>query len=158
MLRAYPRAPRRDVKSIKNWHFNHNYAAIATEEQKYLDHENDLVCLAHKKKTPLRRAIDSSLRLRTLSIWRSKKDNTPVPDYDNGYVSYYSDRRMDGFASVFIALVGVIMLITPIWILQALAEMRAKLVTITLFILVFLLVMSSAMAAKPFEALGATAA
>lgn len=50
------------------------------------------------------------------------------------------------------------MLITPIWILQALTELKPKLAVITGFIFIFLLVLSLAMVAKPFEALGATAA
>jgi hypothetical protein len=49
------------------------------------------------------------------------------------------------------------MLVTPIWVLNSL-ELRSRLVVITVFIVVFLLVMSFAMVAKPFEALGATAA
>lgn len=158
MLREYPKAPRKDVGSIQNWHYNHGYAAISRPEQTYLEHQDDLICVAHKIKTPLRRVIDSSLRLRTLNVWRLKDDETSVPEYDQKYVSYYSDRRMDGFASTFIILVGLIMLITPIWILQALSNIQTKLIVITLFTSAFLVVMSVSMVAKPFEALGATAA
>lgn len=50
------------------------------------------------------------------------------------------------------------MLITPLWILQWLESSVSKLVVITIFNSVFLLVMSFLMVAKPFEALGATAA
>ncbi|RYP88543.1 hypothetical protein DL769_000239 [Monosporascus sp. CRB-8-3] len=158
MLRKYPQAPRRDVKSIKNWHFNHDYRAIDEEEQKYLEHTDDLICVVQKDKTLLRKAIDNSLRLRTLPFWRYKKDEIVVPAYDAGNVSYYKDKRMDGFASVLMVSVGVIMLITPLWILQSLASLNMKLAVITAFILVFLLVVSYFMATKPLEGLGATAA
>ncbi|KAJ4142269.1 hypothetical protein NW754_009719 [Fusarium falciforme] len=155
-LRRYPEAPYRDIRSIRNWHHNHDYVAIAQEEQDYLEHDKDLICMVQKDKTPLRRLIDSSLAVRTLSIWKHK--DKAVPNYDAEHVFYYSDSRMDRFASAMIAAVGVVMLITPIWVLQAMNGLRAKLVVITVFVLIFLLVLSFAMASKPFEALGATAA
>jgi hypothetical protein len=65
---------------------------------------------------------------------------------------------MDSFVSGAIALIGITMLLTPIWILQALEKFWPKLVVISIFILVFLFKMSFTMVAKPFEALGATAA
>ncbi|KAK1521062.1 hypothetical protein CABS01_05567 [Colletotrichum abscissum] len=155
-LRKLSIAPRRDVKNLRNWHYNHDHAAISAEEQKYLNHEEDLVALSQKEKTPLRQVIDGSLRLRTLSLWRHRKEK--VATYDKKEVTYYSDKRMNNFASTVIIAIGVLMLITPIWILQALTELKPKLAVITVFIFVFLLVLSLAMVAKPFEALGATAA
>lgn len=157
MLRKYPQAPKRDVKSVNNWHFNHDYRAIDEDEQKYLKHTEDLICLVQKDKTPLRKAMDNSFWLRTLPLWRHKSD-IPVPEYDAANVSYYKDGRMDRFASVLIVSIGVVMLITPIWVLQSLADLNMKLIVITIFIFVFLLILSYFMAAKPFEALGATAA
>ena len=62
------------------------------------------------------------------------------------------------WATVLNGVLGITMLITPIWILQSLNTMQSKLVVITIFIFVFLLVLSLAMVAKPFEALGTTAA
>ncbi|KAK1460199.1 hypothetical protein CMEL01_03198 [Colletotrichum melonis] len=155
-LRKLSTAPRRDVKSLRNWHHNHDYRAISEDEQRYLSHEKDLVAVAAREKTPLRQVIDGSLRLRTLSLWRHGEER--VATYDEKEVTYYSDKRMDSFASAVIIAIGVLMLITPIWILQALTDLKAKLAVITVFIFVFLLVLSLAMVAKPFEALGATAA
>ncbi|KAH7010319.1 hypothetical protein EDB80DRAFT_714779 [Ilyonectria destructans] len=155
-LRKYPQAPSRDVKSIQNWHYNYDYKAIAAEEQSYLGHEKDLLCVVQRDKAPLRRLIDKSQRLRTLPIWKNKTKQ--APDVDMQHVSYYSDKRIDGFASGVIVAVGVIMLITPIWILQAMKTLQAKLAVITIFVFAFLLILSFPMASKPFEALGATAA
>lgn len=100
--------------------------------------------------------MDSSLRLRTLGVW--KDDKGDIPSYDAGNVGYFSDKRMDRFASAIIVAIGVAMLITPIWILQALESLPAKLGTITAFVSVFLLVASMVMVSKPLEALSATAA
>ncbi|KAI8673744.1 hypothetical protein NCS55_00695600 [Fusarium keratoplasticum] len=155
-LRRYPEAPHRDIRSIRNWHYNHDYVAIAADEQEYLEHDKDLICLVQKDKTPLRRLIDTSLTIRTLPMWKHK--DKAAADYDAEHVSYYSDSRMDKTASVVIVAVGIVMLITPIWVLQAMDGLRAKLGVITAFVLIFLLALSFAMASKPFEALGATAA
>ncbi|ETS82154.1 hypothetical protein PFICI_07156 [Pestalotiopsis fici W106-1] len=157
-LQKYPQASNRDVKNIRNWHENHGFEAIARCEQNYLSLDNDLVSVSHKTKTPLRRVIDGSFRLRTLSFWKDKKREPSLPLYDDKYISYYSDKRIDGFVSGFIVCVGLLMLIAPIWILQSLQTLPMKLAVITIFIVAFLLIMSFAMVAKPFEALGATAA
>lgn len=155
-LRRYPEAPHRDIRSMRNWHHNHGYAAIAPEEQEYLQHDKDLICLVQKDKTPLRRLIDTSLTIRTLPMWKHK--DKAAANYDAEHVSYYSDARMDKTASIVIVAVGIVMLITPIWVLQAMDGLKAKLGVITVFVLIFLLTLSFAMASKPFEALGATAA
>ena len=78
--------------------------------------------------------------------------------YDQEHVAYFSNRKLDRFVSFAIVAIGVAMLLTPLWVLQALEAPTTKLLVITVFVLVFLLTMSFTMAAKPFEALGATAA
>lgn len=65
---------------------------------------------------------------------------------------------MDGFASLFIVAVGAVMLLAPLWILHALSDSKKKLIVITVFNFVFLIILSFAMVAKPLQALGATAA
>ncbi|KAF7542033.1 hypothetical protein G7054_g148 [Neopestalotiopsis clavispora] len=156
-LREYPKAPERDINNIKNWHYNHGGLAIVSDEQQYLDDQEDLTCLAHKNKTPLRKIIDKSYRIRTLGVWKRKIQDR-IPPYDSQHVSYYSDQRIDNFASVLIVLIGLTMLVTPIWTLNAVESMQSRLIIITVFVVIFLLVMSFAMVAKPFETLGATAA
>ncbi|KAF5511444.1 hypothetical protein CGCS363_v002119 [Colletotrichum siamense] len=154
-LRRFPKAAKRHRKNLQNWHFNHDFAAIAREEQAYLAKE-DLISVAYTEKTPLRQVIDSSLRLRTLSIWRHRENE--APSYDAREVSYYSDERMNAFVSAVIIAIGVFMLLTPIWVLQAIEDLKGKLAVITIFVFIFLLVLSLGMVAKPFEVLGATAA
>ncbi|KAK7994535.1 hypothetical protein PG991_016123 [Apiospora marii] len=158
-IRKYPTAPRRDIKNLNNWHYNHGDRAIAAEEREYTKKDNDLISIVEKDKTPLRRLVDGSQRLRTLPIWRQFSGSN-ASSYANSdrNVIYYSDKRIDNFASITIAVTGIAMLLTPIWILQALHCPTTKLVVITIFILVFLFTLSYAMVTKPFEALGATAA
>jgi hypothetical protein len=64
---------------------------------------------------------------------------------------------MDQSASAATIAIGVAMLLSPIWVLQATPDLQKKLIVITAFISVFLVVVSSFMTARPFEALAATA-
>jgi hypothetical protein len=121
-----------------------------------LSHTKDLISVANKDKTPLRRMIDSSHRLRTLPIWRSAE--TVSPPRGSKQVLYFSDKRIDTFSSCAIVIVDLTMLLTPVWILQALNNLLWKLDVISIFVFIFLVTMTFNMVAKPFEALGATAA
>lgn len=155
-MKKFQKARRQDIRSLLRWHRNHDNMAILPEEQKYLDDENDLFGVVQRDKTPLRRLIDRSRWLRTLPIWRLKTQN--VPNYDSDVVSHFSDKRMDTFASSVIVGLGIILLLTPLWILFVLQSPALKLAVITAFITTFLIILSFAMVTKPFEALGATAA
>lgn len=153
-IRKFRSAPRRDIKNIKTWHENYDHCAIDKAEQGYLE-QDDLICLDQRDQPPLRQLIDNSLRLRTLPIWRI---NSHISKKGLEQVGYYSDKRMNAFVSILITTIGMVLLIVPIWILEALNNLKAKLGVITIFVFVFLVALSSAMATKPFEALGATAA
>jgi hypothetical protein len=109
-----------------------------------------------KDKSPIRRFIDSSILLRTLPVWKYSTET--ISKHDSANASYYSDKRVDIAASLVITIIGAFMLITPIWILQALEHLPMKPVVISLFVLACILILSFAMVAKPFEALGASAA
>ncbi|KAK8064434.1 hypothetical protein PG994_007072 [Apiospora phragmitis] len=146
-LWKYPTAPQRDVKNINNWHYNHGDQAIANEERQYLQKTSDLVSITEKDKTPIRQFIDSSRRLRTLPIWRqlnrsSSDDSSPQHGDSDKDVAYYSDKRINDFTSLTIVFIGVAMLLTPVWILQALQAPTTKLAVITIFILTFLVTLS----------------
>ncbi|KAI1331382.1 hypothetical protein F5Y16DRAFT_266644 [Xylariaceae sp. FL0255] len=148
---------KQDFRSLRNWHHNHDYAAIAPDEQKYLEHESDLFGVIPKDKLPLRRFIDNSRRLRTLPIWQLKGKS--VSEENGGDdVSYFSDARINAFAAGLIIGLGGILLLAPLWILYALNSSAHKLAVITLFVAAFLITLSFTLVMKPFEALGATAA
>lgn len=122
----------------------------------YLTKASELISLLPADKTPIRQVIDRSERLRTLSIWADPE--APKPPQGSEHVLYFSDKRLDRFASIVIIIIGLTMLLTPLWILQAVQEPLYKLVVISVFVLAFLVSMSVTMAAKPFEGLAATAA
>ncbi|KAI0154248.1 hypothetical protein GGR57DRAFT_467663 [Xylariaceae sp. FL1272] len=150
-MKRFRKAPKSDVQSLCNWHFNHDYAAISPEEQRYLDHD-DLIGVVPKDKLPLREFIDKSRRLRTLSIWRMNDIESEKE------VTYYSEKRKNTFVTSLIVGSGGILLLAPLWILYALQSTASKLAVITVFVAIFLVTLSFTLVTKPLEALGATAA
>ncbi|KAL2061533.1 hypothetical protein VTL71DRAFT_6910 [Oculimacula yallundae] len=155
-IKAFPPAYPPDIESLRNWHHNHGGSPVDPAEQVYLTHTTDLFCVVPKDRTPVRRFLDRSREFRTHSIWR-KTDST-LPSYDKGHVIVLSDKRIDKFVTFLIVSVGTAMLIAPIWILRATSDSINKLVVITVFIVVFLAILSVITVAKPAETLAATAA
>ncbi|PVH88906.1 hypothetical protein DL98DRAFT_622567 [Cadophora sp. DSE1049] len=168
-LKKFPQAARQDLQSVRNWHFNHGgkdlengevdltCCAISPEEQEYLDRPQDLFSVVPREKAPLRRLLDRSRKFRIASFWRSNEAPS-LPIYDQDVITYTSDKRIDRFVAVLIVWIGTVMLLVPMWILQALDKSNHKLGVITAFVVVFLGLVSYATVAKPFETLAATAA
>jgi hypothetical protein len=71
---------------------------------------------------------------------------------------YERNEKLEGFVTIVICLVGLLMLIAPLWILKAVGQPGPRLEIITAFIIVFLGLIQSVTIAKPFETLAATAA
>lgn len=181
-LLQYPAAPSWDIASLKNWHLSHANEAIHREEKTYLEYPDDLIPVGPRDKTPLRRGIDKFLFLRTLPFWRDDRSKTLSPggrrrvgDVEDGTgsgskdadlppdalhptMSFYNDKVMDHFVSIVTISIGLVMLVVPIWVLQALGNASHKLGVITAFVLTCLLLTSFAMTSRPLDALGATAA
>lgn len=106
----------------------------------------------------MRRLLDRFAALRLNPIFRTK--DTPLDPRHNpmNTISYFSENRIDHVVNSIVLVIGITMLVAPMWILQAATSPKAKLGIITTFIILFLSLVSYATAAKPTEALGATAA
>jgi hypothetical protein len=156
-LKKFPSPSERDIRNIEVWHRNTNHYAIEDEEKSYLTQKHDLFSLVPREKSPLRKLLDTSRLFRHLLIF--KKRHTPkMPLYNTSWVHYFSDKSMDRCVTVVIVSIGTLMLISPMWILQALGSRQQKLWVITLFLLSFVMMISYATVARPFEILAATAA
>ena len=151
-MRSRPAAHERNVKSISTWHRNYGDAAIKVEEVKYLQRSKDLVSLVNKSKSPLRRFLERSTRFRLLGVWRENSDS------QDENVIYTSDKKIDGFIAFITTIIGLAMLVAPLWILAYVTGIVHRLAVITIFLVVFLCFVSSMTVARPFEALGAAAA
>jgi hypothetical protein len=150
-LRKRPPVPSKDRRSLANWFSNHKNA-IAAAETEYVQHAEDLFAIVPKSKTPLRRFMERSQHFRLFRGWMKPS----LVEDEN--VHYTSDQRIDMFVNSVIALIGLIMLIVPLWWLAFVTPVRHRLAIITSFVVVFLCFVSFTTVARPFETLGAAAA
>jgi hypothetical protein len=154
-LRNKPSIPPKDVNSVKTWFENH-VNAISEPESRYIDQKSDLIQLVPKTKTPLRRLLERSQKFRLWKTWHVKRDD--LESHDPDHEIYTSDEQIEGFVTLTIGSVGLVMLIAPLWILKFVDGPVTSLTIITSFIVLFMCLVSFASVAKPFESLGATAA
>lgn len=77
---------------------------------------------------------------------------------DDKNVHYMADKKIDRFITTFIMIVGLAMLIAPLWILAFLEPLVQRLGVISAFIVLFVTLVSVTTVAKPFESLAAAAA
>ncbi|KAM0798784.1 hypothetical protein BDR22DRAFT_808348 [Usnea florida] len=150
-LKTRPPVPKKDVSSLETW-FNNKGNAILEAETEYIKHPSDLFSVAPKTKSPLRALLGNS----SLRFGLFKKDESAAA-YSDENVHYSSDEKIDHFIASFIMILGLIMLIAPLWILAFLGLVQ-RLGVISAFIGLFVALMYIATLAKPLEILGATAA
>jgi hypothetical protein len=156
-LRSRPSVPGKDLESVKNWLYNKENA-IEKAEAAYVQYVSDLAPLVPKPKSPLRRFLEQSQTFRLLRFWRIEP--LPLPNDVTGedeQTHYASDKRIDVFITFIILLVGITMLIAPLWILEYVRRNVDRLGVITTFIVLFILLLSLTTVARPFETLAAAA-
>lgn len=116
----------------------------------------DLISISSRTLPPLGRWLESWQSLR-LSKWFSavliegkhvKSEST----------TYFSDSRFEKLTNRSIILGGLIMLLTPLWLLEYYSGSKRRLGIITTFVVVFMLIMSTATINRPFEVVASSAA
>ncbi|KAL3479502.1 hypothetical protein BJX99DRAFT_222235 [Aspergillus californicus] len=155
-LKTRASAPKKDIKSLKNWFYNHD-GAITPEERRYIE-KDDLFALVPKDRSPLRRLLERSSSFRFSRLWKRNKPDSELPFHIQQHVHYSSDKRMDRFVTLTTIATGLIMIIAPIWILAYTDPAAFKLAVITIFNFLFLTLVSLGTNAKPYESLTVTAA
>jgi uncharacterized membrane protein len=74
------------------------------------------------------------------------------------FVYYIDDAKVEKFVRFVLTLVGLVMLIAPLWVLAVTRGRVKRLGVITAFVVMFLVVVGAATTARSFEGLAATAA
>lgn len=152
-LQSMPLAPSRNSTSVQNWLFN-NGDPIAQDEVTFLEQKYDLIPIVPKLKSYLRIVLEKSELFRFSSFWRVKRPNDQEDRFsDNEQVFLSSDDRIERCASVIILILGISMLIAPLWILNVTESATKKLGIITIFIVFFIGLISFTTVARPFESL-----
>lgn len=154
-----------EIHKVRNWLRNLRPTAIDGKECEYIDHDDDLIAVHPKIKSPGRDflekvAFGSRLNRRGipwLRNWFSRKAPKNVVSLNNESTFWPNDQRMERVSSVVISLAGLAMLIGPIWALAYLKPITYRLAVISCFIVVFFVVLAVTIS-RLYEALAATAA
>lgn len=151
-MRARSKANKRQIANLENWLYNFP-GAIDPEETKFIrDHQEDLIPILTKGRSPLRHLLEESRKFRSWKLFSiSKKEGTPTSHF-------YSGRKMDAFTNAIIIVFGLAMLFGPMWWLNSINSDDGKLGIITGFTFLFTVVLVSSSVDQPFQILGGTAA
>ncbi|KAK6854675.1 hypothetical protein PG995_009768 [Apiospora arundinis] len=156
-LRAQKVATRWNVTNVRNW-FRNNEGAIMPNESTFTDHEAELLSISNGSSTFARRFFQNSV---VYPFGRATNLFTKQPRFmsprDARHVHVFSDESVETVVTVSLFLAAILMLISPLWILQALQSMQLKLGVITVFIVVFLGFLTYCTTGRAFERLAATA-
>ena len=77
---------------------------------------------------------------------------------EDGTIHYHSDDLITAFDSGLVVLIGLSMLVAPIWVLYAVNSTKDRLGVITVFVTAFLLLLQLLTVASPAEVLASAAA
>ena len=111
----------------------------------------DIFAMVSRKKTALRRLLESSCR------WVSRLSENMSSDEDE-FMGYISDQRIERYLSLINTSLGMITLVARLWILAFVDHITHRLAVITSFLFCFLCIVTYATPARLFESLSATAA
>ena len=156
-LKSRHPVPRKDISSLENWFYN-NGNAILEAETEYIKQSSDLFSVVQKSKSPLRVLLEHSHHFRLLKVWQQKDVEDTTKTHNDKNIHYISDEKIDRFIATFIMILGLIMLIAPLWTLAFLEGLVQRLGVISAFVVLFVALVSVTTVAKPFESLAAAAA
>ncbi|KAI0855869.1 hypothetical protein F4860DRAFT_529870 [Xylaria cubensis] len=154
MRRLFP-ASDRNVRNIKMW-LKNNEGAILKEETEFIQHHDDLISISTPKST-LRRWFEDRVVKHAYIRGLFRRKSLQLGAYDNTSIYTFSDDAVNTFGSVAVFITALVMLITPLWILQSLGKLQMKLAVITVFVVAFIAFLTVTTPGRAFERLAATA-
>ena len=125
--------------------------AIQDSEKGYLDAGEDLMYVLPK---PARPWLHSMFSVYAYKLFQRRP--TDASAFDPEMIFLPQEERRENILTRSILLVGLLMLIAPLWILEIVHGSSQRLAVITGFIILFLALVVFATAARPFESLAAT--
>ncbi|TKA66004.1 hypothetical protein B0A49_09330 [Cryomyces minteri] len=160
-LKARPSAPKSTIRNVERW-FEDNGNAIAESERQFIERGGDLIPMVHHEKTPLRHFLEKFEWLFSLSWVRKTKlrDHHYNKHYDSDTEVYYSDTVVDSMVTIIVLFLGLGMLPGPAWWLTKAANssLALRLEIISIFVPLFLILLTLVVPTKPFETVAATSA
>ncbi|KAL2354700.1 hypothetical protein BJ546DRAFT_842705 [Cryomyces antarcticus] len=151
-MRARPSAPKSTIRNVERW-FEDNGNAIAESERQFIERGGDLIPMVHHEKTPLRHFLEKFEWFFSLNHHYNKH-------YDSDTEVYYSDTVVDSMVTIIVLFLGLGMLLGPAWWLTKAANssLALRLEIISIFVPLFLILLTLVVPTKPFETVAATSA
>jgi hypothetical protein len=141
----------RDVNSVKIW-LSRYPNAIQDAEKGYLDTGEDLVYVLPKPDRPWLHTKFSKVAYKFF-----RRRPTEASAFDSEHTFLHQEERSAKILTRTLLVMGLLMLIAPLWILEFVHGSTNRLAVITGFIVLFLWLVAFGTAARPFESLAATA-
>jgi hypothetical protein len=163
-LLSRPEIHKEDLASVRDW-LKSNQDAIDKRERRFIEYEEDLIGIRPKSRSCFRKVLEYSFLLRMPGLRRFFK-RTPR-EYNlikensedkYNYTTWQDDRKVEGCSSTLVAVIGLGMLVGPLWILAEVSNPMHRLGIITGFIALFFVLVKVATRARIFDALAAAAA
>ena len=154
-LRKRPRASKHQVSNVVDWL---DRGAIDDEEAEFVTKTSDLMSINSVERLPIRRLLESWPQLRFSWLFREKLPPDAEVDVAAGTTTYASNERLQRMTNGLIILVGLAMMLAPLWWCEYVENRETKLKIITGFVCAFIAMMMTATINKPFEVVAATAA
>ncbi|KAH6682598.1 hypothetical protein B0J14DRAFT_573949 [Halenospora varia] len=150
---------KRSIQNVHTWLFTNFPGVIMDDEADFIRHEDDLVSIIRAEKSPTRTLFEDWVLFRVKAIRRffEKTENDSICEADKQTRKSVSEERLDVFSSLSILTVGLALFIAPLWILQTLNVFRWKLLVITIFVILFMTILTFSTIGRPFEVLATTA-
>lgn len=152
-----------DVKNLRTWLHDPDYLkdAINPLETSFIDYPDDLIGMQPKPRSWFRHILEVSV-LRAPCIRnvfeRRPREHALIRGDGKGKTIWQNEKRVERLAIVINALIGLGMLVGPLWALAYIQGQQNRLACITAFIAVFFVLVAVATRARVFEALAAAAA
>ena len=157
-LARQPQAPMEDITNVESWFENHP-TAIDELESQYIGHHEELISVQPKIRSWFRGILEMThfLKIPCIKPWFTRKpyDYTIIDD-GRGY--WQDDKKVETVSQFTIAIVGLGMLVGPLWWLNFVSAPESQLGIITGFIALFFVLVAVATTASVAEALAAAAA
>lgn len=161
-MRSRPSADERHINNVRNWlsDVEGGYRQVIDEEEtkSYMEsrYAADLITISLRNRPPLGRWLESFQKLQ-LSKW-FRAELIPGKHKESRTTTYSSDTKFENLTNCSIIMGGLLMLLTPLWLLEYCSGSKTRLGIITAFVVVFMFTMSTATINRPFEVVAASAA
>lgn len=155
-----------DLETVKKWLKNNHPGSIHKPERAYIDQDDDLIPVQPKiRQSKFRSLFRNFLEKSGVfnqwgfmeKLFRRKPHGFYDIEKEDG-TYWQNESKIETYASVVISVIGLVMLISPIWILEYVQGTAGRLGIITGFISVFFMTVIFLTTAQVFDALVAAAA